>query len=294
MEYLNPAFERVAGRPATDILANFDLAWEVVHPEDRPIARGSFPRALAGEPYEAEYRILRPDGKVRWINDAAFPVFGPDDVVRRVAGLARDITERRHAEERQKFLLAELNHRVKNTLATVQSLVVQSIRRAHDLSAFRESFESRIIALAKTHDILTRGHWEGAHLEDILSGEFAPYQSEKGRVTLKGPEIHLRPSQALSLGLVIHELATNAAKYGALSSVNGTLNISWQTEQRKDGPWLHLEWREEGGPPVKEPESRGFGMLLLHRSASEELMGAAQVTFAPGGLTCLISFPFMP
>lgn len=291
LEYLNPAFEKVWGESRERLLKNGNIWQDMLHPEDAGQALRAIARARMGEPCEVEYRIVRADGKVRWINNSGFPIFSADGKVRRVAGVARDVTDRRRAEEQQKLLLGELNHRVKNTLATVQSLVVQSLRTAPDLSAFRQTFEARIIALAKTHDVLTRSHWEGACLAEIFEEELAPYRCSGNRISLQGEDVFLTRSRALSLGLVVHELTTNAVKHGALSSELGTLDIKWETETRENGKWLRMHWRENGGPPVSRTGRQGFGTLLLGRSIRDELLGEADLRFEPSGVECDIAFP---
>ncbi len=291
IEYLNPAFEKVWGEPRDRTYADPARWRELLHPDDAERALQGMPRTLKGEPYEIEYRIVRPDGKVRWINDSGFPILGPDGALLKVAGLARDVTERRRAEERQALMIGELNHRVKNTLATVQSLVVQTLRTSRDIDSFRKNFEDRVIALSKTHNILARSHWEGATLADIVAEELAPFALPASRLCIEGDAITLTPPRALSLGLVIHELATNAAKHGALSSHLGTLSVDWRSETRDGEPWLSLNWREKDGPAVTAPDRKGFGMLLLERSIIDELQGEAEIEFEPDGMRCRIAIP---
>ncbi|MCR5877247.1 sensor histidine kinase [Phenylobacterium sp. J367] len=198
-----------------------------------------------------------------------------------------DVTARVHAEEQQKLLVAELNHRVKNTLATVQAIAAQTLRTSPDPESFRETFEARLLALSATHDLLTASNWRGAQLRDVVQLEFRPYGAE--RYTLAGPDADLSPSEALTLGLLFHELATNAAKYGALTVATGSVEIRWTIEDSR----LKLTWQERGGPPVTPPTRRGFGSRLIERSLQGEMRGEAVLDFAPAGLVCRVTLPLI-
>jgi two-component sensor histidine kinase len=196
-----------------------------------------------------------------------------------------DVTPRVLAEAQQKLLLDELNHRVKNTLATVQAIAAQTLRTNPEPSAFRETFEARLLALSATHDLLTATSWRSADLRDVARLEFRPYDPD--RYVLDGPEVSLSPSEALALGLLFHELATNAVKYGALSSPTGCVEVRWSV----DAGLLTLMWRERGGPPVKPPTRRGFGSRLIERSLRGDMRGEAVLDFAPDGLLCRVRLP---
>jgi two-component sensor histidine kinase len=206
--------------------------------------------------------------------------------------VVQDVTERKEAEERQKLLIDELNHRVKNTLATVQSLATQTARGTSSPETFRVAFEGRLIALSQAHDQLTRRHWKSADLHDIVTAATAPYLSRsRDQVVQEGEAITVTPRIALTLALAIHELATNASKYGALSVPGGRIEIRWHL-QRSERPVLRLEWRERGGPPVSEPERRGFGTRFIEGSIALELQGKARLAFEPAGLRCTMDIPF--
>jgi two-component sensor histidine kinase len=196
-----------------------------------------------------------------------------------------DVTDRVRAEQQQKLLVDELNHRVKNTLATVQAIAAQTLRTAPEPAAFREAFEARLLALSATHDLLTATSWRSAQLRDVAAVEFRPYGPERYR--LDGPDVALAPAEALSLGLLFHELATNAAKYGALSAADGRVDVRWQVVDAR----LELTWRERGGPPVTIPTRRGFGSRLIERSLKGEMRGEAALDFAPDGLVCRVVLP---
>jgi two-component sensor histidine kinase len=203
----------------------------------------------------------------------------------------RDITERKRAEERQELLLNELNHRVKNTLATVQSLARQSLRGAASPDLASQTLEARLMALSQTHNLLTQRHWQGAALGDVLAAELAPYmEGARPRVRLQGPPVNLPPQAALALGMTFHELATNAAKYGALSMPEGEVAITWEAD-RGESPRVRLCWVESGGPPVEEPTRRGFGSRLIERGVRNELGGVLRLEFRREGLRCEIELP---
>ena len=197
-----------------------------------------------------------------------------------------DVTDRVQAEEQQKLLLDELNHRVKNTLATVQAIAAQTLRTQPEPAAFKAAFEARLMALSGTHDLLTQSVWRGAQLKDVLSQELAPHGADRYRI--EGPAVALSPAEALTLGLVFHELATNAAKYGALSTA-GCVRVTWNVAKDAGRRRLELVWSEEGGPAVAPPTRQGFGSRLIERTLSGDIDGAAELTFAPSGLVCRLS-----
>jgi two-component sensor histidine kinase/PAS domain-containing protein len=209
------------------------------------------------------------------------------DQVRSSRLLALEIEHRRRIERHQNLLLDELNHRVKNTLATVQAMAMQTLKGV-DAPA-RETFLNRLFALSGQHDLLTLDNWEGASLEGVARRALRPWREdgqEDGRVrfTVEGPAVHLDSKRALALGMGFHELATNAAQYGALSNATGTVAISW--EIAPDGKSLKLTWRESGGPQVAHPARRGFGLRLIEHGLARELGGMVRLDFAPGGLVC--------
>jgi two-component sensor histidine kinase/DNA-binding response OmpR family regulator len=205
-----------------------------------------------------------------------------------------DVTERRQAEERQALLMAELSHRVKNTLATVLSIGAQTRRRQTSIDGFWTSFEGRLRALSETHNLLAEHFWEWVELRDVIGHEVTPYAQTPQDVTLVGPGIELRPRAALALGLVFHELATNAAKYGAFLKTEGRLNVYWQLVERDGKSVIMLEWQETGGPPTVPPSQSGFGSTLIRQSIAYELQGKSALDFQPGGLCCRLEIPMGP
>ncbi len=220
----------------------------------------------------------------RYLDFIYQPIIEDDGQVSGVFVQGSDITDRVLAQDRQRLLMDELNHRVKNTLATVQAIAQQTLRGSATPEQFAEAFESRLLALSKTHNALTDSRWEGAGLWQILQQELSPYGSE--RVTLSGTDVQLSARVALALGMVFHELATNAAKYGALSA-SGRLKVSWTMESDT----LSLTWRETGGPTPSPPTRRGFGSRLIERSITGELQGSVVIDYDPAGLICSFTVP---
>ena len=245
-----------------------------------------------GEPYEgreSRVQLQRVPGAALeevFLNFIYQPI---RDDAGKVVGIfvqGHDVTNDVRAAERQKLMIDELNHRVKNTLATVQSIAIQTARSHADPRAFAQSFQARLMSLSHTHDLLTRRHWEGAELRDVLRHETEAYGPS--RISLTGPAVHLDSAQALSLGMIFHELATNAAKYGALSVPEGRVMIDWSVADQHDRR-LTLSWREADGPPVSAPERRGFGARLIERNLRHDLAGALETDYAPGGLVVNMS-----
>jgi len=290
---VNEAICAITGYSREELLAV--KLFRYTHPDDADPDREGFRKQIGGELefYSVEKRYVRKDGRVIWLSVRSSPVRDADNRLLYLVRVVRDVTERKAAEQRQKLLMDELNHRVKNTLATVQSLASQTARAAHTPSAFREGFEGRLIALSKAHDQLTSHHWESADLRELVSGTLAPYAGVGAdRVTLRGEDVVLRPRAVLTLAMAVHELTTNAAKYGALSVPGGHIEIRWRPVRgRNDRPMLQIDWREQNGPTVEEPKARGFGSRLIEGSIAAELGGSASLAFRPQGLQCEILVP---
>jgi two-component sensor histidine kinase len=207
---------------------------------------------------------------------------------RSTGALHGEIRRGRALQEQQVTMLHELNHRVKNTLATVQALVRQS-------RGSEGALEARILALSKTHDLLTREAWSGAPLAEVLENELKPYRTGGDQIGLEGPDLSLSPREVLALGMTIHELTTNAAKYGALSVPEGRVRVTWSLAASVAGrSRLHLTWQESGGPPVREPTRTGFGTRLITGGVQRELDGTVDIAFAAGGLRCQLDVPLAP
>jgi two-component sensor histidine kinase len=197
-------------------------------------------------------------------------------------------TVRREAEHR-KLLLDELNHRVKNTLAAVQSIARETAGSAATPAAFVTSFEGRLLALSNAHDLITRGNWRNAPLLELARAELAPYGLEQALID--GPAVWLPPQDAVALGMAFHELATNAAKHGAFSVPGGHVRIGWSVDEVDGGNRLRVEWEEIGGPPVAPPSRQGFGTRLLTVALTLQLDGEVTLDFAPEGVRCVVEFP---
>ena len=265
---------------------------EMIHPEDREAVRDRFRRATdpaRRDEYDIEYRIFGYcDGVERWVAARGIVVFDEEGVAVRVTGTTLDITARKRSEEHLRLLVNELNHRVKNSLAMVQAVAMQTFRNARNLDEARAAFDARLVALAKAHDVLTAENWEGADLQQVLAVVVASHSNQQSnRFELEGPEVRLSPKTAVSLSMALHELATNAVKYGALSGETGEVSVSWFKQGRR----LHLTWRESGGPPVTPPTRKGFGSRLIEKGLATELGGSARVTYHPQGVECVLEAP---
>src|SRR3989440_10362739 len=240
------------------------------HPDDVQMLHEAWAGFARGaKSYEAEFRIRRPNGEMRWCSGTAAASTDKGGRVIRVSGVTIDITERKQAEERQNLLAREVDHRAKNALALAQSIV--RLTRGENVKSYIRSVEGRINALARVHTVLSLSNWQGAEIRRLVDEEFAPY-SDGRQVALSGPEIQLQPATAQTLALALHELVTNSAKYGALSTQAGHLSIEWGSETGL----LRLAWEETGGPPVQEPTSRGFGTRSVIASIESQLGGQAE------------------
>jgi PAS domain S-box-containing protein len=273
----------------------YELIRDATHPEDLPATSAQLKRAIdpaVRDRSSYEYRILRPDGTVTWAlayGEAVFAGPAGDETAIRYAGTIQDVSARKEAERYRELLIAELNHRVKNTLAVVQSLAHQTFSRGIEPLHAIPAFEARLTALAAAHNLLTRENWEAAALRDLVAEVVMLFSSGKQFEVVEGPEVRLPPRQAVSLTLALHELATNAQKYGALSSEKGLVLVRWRATDEK----LQLEWVEHGGPPVVLPTRTGFGTRLLKRALAADLGGRVEIDFRPEGLVCNVFWPLV-
>jgi two-component sensor histidine kinase len=209
-----------------------------------------------------------------------------------MTGVVQDITDRKHAEERQQLLIRELHHRVKNTLATVQAIVGSTARTASSIDEFYQGFVGRIVSLARTHNLLTEDLWQKAALEDLVQTELGPYEDEaRNRITMEGPHVELPSEAAVPIGMAIHELSTNAAKHGALSTFGGQVEVRWRVEPGQEQPMLHFTWTENGGPRVSTPTRQGFGSRLLQRVLATQLQADVSMEFPEEGLRFSMKMP---
>jgi PAS domain S-box-containing protein len=268
------------------------LTWsglrELLHPDDRESARLAAERAVVeGGDYEVEYRVPQPGGAQTWAAAHGRARYGADGRILGMIGVVQDVSARKEAEERQNLLMAELDHRVKNVLAVVQAIAQQTL--ASDRKEVAE-FSGRLAALSRAHDLLATRSWRGASLRALLEASLAPYAGAARRVTLGGDDLLLTPRAAQTLTLAFHELATNAAKYGALSERGGVLDVRW-TPAPDDPSQLLLDWRESGGPALERPARRGFGSRLVAQSVEHELGGRIAVEVRPSGLVAQFELP---
>lgn len=268
--------------------------WQAVHhPEHVDRVTEKFRRHIeAGDAWEDTFPLRGVDGEYRWFLSRAMPIRNGDGEVRRWFGTNTDITEQKRAEEQRTLLINELNHRVKNTLATVQSLASQTLGSATDFQSARKQFESRLQALARAHDTLTAQNWKGATLRKTVERAVEPF-NESDRIAIDGPDVWLTPKQTLAFSLALHELGTNAMKYGALSGEQGNVQIAWALLDQDDKPdqMLEIDWREEGGPAVSPPEKPGFGARLIRRGVGRDLGADAELEFRPEGVRAKLRSP---
>ena len=257
-----------------------------------------------------EKRYVRKGGESIWVQNSVSLTRDSSGSPLNLVILSQDITARKRAEERQKLLLDELNHRVKNTLAIVRSIANQTLRATPEPAAFTTQFSARLMSLARAHNLLTRESWQGADLADIVEVALAPYRDGgMQRIVVGGPWVRISANAAVTLTLMLHELATNAAKYGALSGPVGQIGVSWTRETSPEGseaqgsqaqggqaqgrpPGLELVWAERGGPPVDEPARKGFGSRLLEASA-EQLGAAVSLSYAKTGFGLVLRMPLV-
>jgi PAS domain S-box-containing protein len=277
------------GSPGT-ILATGEPVW-VSDADADPIFRRKnlgFGAAF-GFPLKSEGRII---AALEFFSHASAP---PDPelmlTVRTLGEQVGRVLERKRTEEHQRLLLNELNHRVKNSLAVIQSIASQTFRGDAATPEARQAFESRLTALAAAHDLLTRDNWESASLRELVAGGAIGCGARSDRLRVEGEDLLLPARTAVSIAMALHELCTNAVKYGAFSNESGSVAVEWETVERGGDVRLLLSWRERGGPPVAPPERRGFGSRMIERGLAAELGGTVDLRFLPEGLVCLVDAP---
>lgn len=294
--YMNRAAEELTGFTLDEVLALDRPLHDIIHhthPDGRPfpLEECAIDRAFpANDREQGEEVFVHKDGGFYPVAFTASPI--RDEAAQIVGTIieVRDIRAEKAAQERQRLLINELNHRVKNTLATVQSIAAQSFRSTADREALAR-FNARLIALSKAHNILTEEHWESAGLKTLIERTIEPFGP--ARFLLDGPDHRLSPKFAVMLAMVLHELATNAVKHGALSIPEGRVDLSWAVTACGDER-LRLHWQEIGGPPVKPPLSRGFGTRLVERQFALEFDAAVELLFVPSGIACRVDVRLPP
>ncbi|WP_262267781.1 sensor histidine kinase [Microvirga yunnanensis] len=257
---------------------------EFVHPDDRHLIATSLASSLEDLVAYTEYRIIRQDDRqVRWLARRGEIVRDDAGQPARLVGAVYDITERKRLEEQRQLLMQELTHRVKNTLAMVQAISTQTLRTAPSLEAAGAIFSERLATLARANDTLLQENWSSASIRVIVEGATRPH-NDHGRIHVSGPDVPLGPKVALALSLTLHELCTNAAKYGALSVDAGRVEITWHVSGEGAGARFRFRWQESGGPLVKPPQRKGFGSRLIERSLASSFGNQAGITYEPTGV----------
>ena len=288
----SPQFLKILGADATDAEATFASGLDFVHDDDRAPTRQRKQQILDGSEsqYQLEYRIRRRDGAVRWVMDRGQVIRDAAGKALRVVGVVLDITDIKEAEQRQHLLFDELNHRVKNTLSIVQALAQQTLRTRPDPADFTRVFADRLGSLARAHSLLTHDSWRGAPLGEIVRTALAAFIDEGRPIRIAGDPVAIPAGTTVTLSLMLHELATNAAKYGALSVAEGRLAIEWTAVDSASSSMVDFRWQEEGGPAVLPPKAPGFGSRLLAGSA-QQLGGTYEVDYAATGFRARLTFP---
>ncbi len=283
---ISPRMSAITGVPAGEMPAQGGHALEpYVHPDDVATVRADQARHLAaGGPYEMEFRHIRPDtGATVTMRLAGIVSLASDGAPLGVIGIVEDITQRRLEEDQRQTLMAELDHRVKNVLATVQALAIQTARRTSSLEGFLQNFSGRLKAMGSANELLTAARWRGAAIDHLCGAELGALAP--GQTGWQGPELFLTPRAANALSLALHELATNAVKFGALSAETGRVDIRWT--RLPDGGF-ELVWNETGGPTVTPPTRTGFGSTLLEQVTSRELNGGTEIEYRPAGVHAVL------
>jgi PAS domain S-box-containing protein len=270
--------------------ASFDLTIDnikaLIHPEDWKHLQNAIKPAAQNTPsFQTEFRVCRPNGQLRWCIGTAVASVDATDHIVRISGVTVDITDRKDAEERQALLAREVDHRARNALALVQSIV--RLTRSDTIKSYIAAVDGRIGALSRAHTLLAQSRWQGADLARLVDEELAPYRMGETEITASGPDVSLEPRTAQTLALALHELSTNAAKYGALSVMSGCVQLTWELRPEN----LVLRWTESGGPSVQPPASQGFGIRVISASIERQLDGEVTFEWLPEGLRCSLAVP---
>jgi PAS domain S-box-containing protein len=280
---------------SADEIQDMEAVLNHVHPEDRDRMREALARAVDPErsgPLRETYRIVRPHtGEQRWLRVVGKSHFRDGQCVR-FMGVFEDVTEAKQAEEHRRFLTNELNHRMKNTLAITLSLVDNSLRAATDAASAREDIGGRIQALGRANDLLTADNWAAASVTQIVADLVRALSLPKRRVDLDGPAVRLGPTAALQLSMALHELATNALKYGAMANDTGRIAMRWGLEAHDDGQRFRFSWTETEGPPVEPPTRTGFGSRLIQRATAAAFSGDVSLEYRPEGVVWTLTAPY--
>lgn len=268
-------------------------AWaDMFHPDDQDRTWARWRESLAtGQPYEIEYRLRHRSGEYRWVLGRAQPVRDAKGRITRWYGSCTDINRIKVAEEQQQLMLGEMNHRVKNSMAMVHSIVSQTLRQADSLENARASIQSRIGIMAQAHDRLVKATWTETAITEVVEAALRPHSMSTGRFVIEGAAIPIGSKQALALTMALHELATNAAKYGALSNDIGHVQVRWHRDDTTSPPGFVLSWTERGGPTVRTPGRQGFGSRMIEQALAGYFDGVAELNYDPDGLHFELTAP---
>lgn len=289
--FVNRAYADTLHSTPTELTGR--ILWDFVSAEDRAYVEEQIARLTPEHRIVTiENRIDTPDGArwVMWYNTALS--FDDDGRWTEAQSSGFDVTDRKAFEEQRQLLLDELNHRVRNTLMVVQGMAYQTFKNDNVPQEPLEAFNARLHALSAAHTALSRSNWAGAEMEEVVKRGLAFCGGGTARFRLGGDALNLRPNAAVAIVLVLHELATNAVKYGALSNHAGQVDLRWSVDDTADGPHrLDLSWTESGGPEVAEPDRQGFGTRLITTSVRQQLGGDVKMSFPPEGMSCVMSMP---
>jgi PAS domain S-box-containing protein len=263
-----------------------------VHPDDRATFQALLFGVRPDKPsYTATFRFIRPDGREVWLEETATAEFNAQGNLLRVKGLARDVSQRKRAEDHQSRLMAELDHRVKNVLARLSAVAMFTREGNSTIDEYLQSLDGRIRCLADAHVLLSNSRWKGVGLADLVRHQLAPYMGTSN-TTIGGPDVTLTSSATEALAMVLFELVTNAAKYGAFSTPHGQVCVTWHgIASGRSLESIAIEWRESGGPPVAAPARSGYGISLIRELIPHELGGTVDLAFPPEGVSCSIVLP---
>jgi PAS domain S-box-containing protein len=265
-----------------------------LHPDDRHLMQKFHETANKQDHFTSEYRAVHPDGTTLWLRGRGQVLArGPDGKALHMVSIVTDVTDRKAAEDHIQFLMHEISHRSKNLLMVIQSIARRTARSAGSMEEFERRFERRLQGLAASHDVLVRENWQGAPLAGLVRQQMLPFAGiQSSRLELAGPDVVLTAEAAQALGLAIHELATNAIKYGALSAPSGKVSVSWSFAGEPGAPRaLLLNWTERGGPQVSPPERKGFGHVVIGEMVERSLAGKVAMEFASEGLKWSVVIP---
>lgn len=291
--FANDSFLELTGYARDEVLGR-SLSFLIPHDADEDTTARVEARFKGEDEEYAEVECRRKDGSTLWAGLFISAVRDSGgEIVQHFASFI-DLSRHRAAEAESRLLVDELNHRVKNTLTTVQSIVSQGLRNAPEADDARKAIDARLVALSRSHDVLTRQHWTDAGLRDVVVEALQPFgisNGKSGRVAIEGENVRFPPKAVLALSIALHELATNAVKYGALSNDSGRIAIDWAVQPATGGDRLTFHWRESDGPPVAPPTRRGFGSRVIESGLAHELNGEVSLDYRPEGLVGTIDIP---